>query len=284
VALKYGQLVCSSGNVGDDIQSLAAAAFLPRSDFTIDRDLIRDWQSEDPVAVIMNGWFSAEGATWPPSRSLLPIFVGFHVTDRFKPTLRRHVDYLKSYEPIGVRDEATGAFLQSLGINTELTFCLSLTLPQRDTTPRNGKTYLVDAPTIAVPRSLRIGAIKTSHTVAPVSSAARLQYARSLLETYRDTASLVITTRLHAALPCMAMGIPVVFFGDPHNSRTSIVKSIGAKVYDARLHSKALLRGALGQAIDKVDWNPRPLDISAVRSKLKAAVAGRLAAIQERFD
>jgi hypothetical protein len=262
---------------------LAAAALLPRSDFRIDRDRIRDWQSVDPVAVIMNGWFSAEGATWPPSRAVLPIFVSFHVADRFKPTLRQHVDYLKTYEPIGVRDEATGAFLQSLGIRTELTFCLTLTLPQREASPKNGKVYLVDAPTIAVPRSLRTGAIKTSHVIAPVGSAARLQYARSLLETYRDSASLVITTRLHAALPCLAMGIPVVFFGDPGNGRTNVVNSIGATVYDARLHSKMLLRGALGRAIEKVDWSPPPFDIGAVRSRLKAAVAERLAAIQERF-
>jgi hypothetical protein len=283
VTLKYGQLVCDSGNIGDDIQSLAAAAQLPRTDFTINRDSIRDWRSDAPVALVMNGWFSAEAATWPPASSIRPIFVGFHVTDRFKPTLQQHVDYLKKFEPIGVRDEATGQFLQSLGIESELTFCLTLTFPERESAPQNGKVYLVDAPTIAVPRSLRRSAVKMSHGVAPVASAARLAYAGELLKMYRDTARLVITTRLHVALPCIAMGIPVVFFADPRDGRMKVVEDVGGKIYDARLHSKFALYGALGSTLERVDWSPEPLHITDVKSKLKAAVARRLAVFQEDF-
>ena len=283
--LKYAQLVCDSqGNIGDDIQSLAAAIHLPRIDFTIDRESIHKWNCEQPAALIMNGWFSANAAAWPPSRSIRPVFVGFHVTDRLKPTIRQHVDYFKRFEPIAVRDEATGGFLGSLGIKTDVLFCLTLTFPQRQSEPKNGKVYLVDATSIAVPRSLRRGAIKMSHQVAPLGHQTTLPYARSLLEMYRDTASMVITTRLHAALPCIAMGIPVVFFGSASDGRTAIVKDIGGKIYDIRWHRKALARGLVGRAIDSVDWSPKPLDITAVKNRLAAAVSSRLAAIKRDYS
>jgi len=284
VALKYAQLVCDAqGNIGDDIQSLAAAIHLPRIDFTIDRESIDHWSLERPAVLIMNGWFSANAAAWPPSPSILPIFVSFHVTAGFKPTIRRHLDYLKKYEPIGVRDEATARFLGSLGIKAEVTFCLTLTFPQRESPPKNGKVYLVDATSIAVPRSLRRGAVKMSHTIAPVGHEATLPYARRLLDMYRDTASLVITTRLHAALPCIAMGIPMVFFGANSDPRTAIVRDIGGKIYDTRLHSKLFARGVVGRAIDPVDWSPPPLHVLPVKKRLAEAVAGRLAAIEQEY-
>jgi hypothetical protein len=283
-ALKYAQLVCDSqGNVGDDIQSLAAALHLPRVDTTIDRELIHQWRGEGPVAMIMNGWFSSNAAAWPPPPSIRPVFVSFHVTERFKPTIREHAGYLKQFEPIGVRDKASCDFLQSIGIKAEVTYCLTLTFPRRPSAPRNGKVYLVDAGGIAVPLALRKGAVKLSHTIAPIGHQATVPYARRLLDMYRDSASLVITTRLHAALPCIAMGIPVIFFGAPSDGRTAVVNDIGGKIYDARLHGKAFARGILGRALDPVDWSPPPLDSTAIRRRLTAAVVERLAAIERDY-
>jgi hypothetical protein len=230
----------------------------------------------------MNGWFSASAAAWPPSRSIRPIFVGFHVTEKFKPTVGQHVDYLKRFEPIGVRDEATARFLRSLGVKAEVTFCLTLTFPQWQDRPKNGKVYLVDANGIAVPRSLRRGAVKMSHTVAPVGYQATLPYARCLLDMYRNTASLVITTRLHAALPCIAMGIPVVFFGRRSDVRTAIIADIGGTIYDATLHSKAWARGVLGKIAQSVDWSPQPLDVTSIKEKLRLAVAERRQVLERR--
>ena len=283
-ALKYAQLVCDSqGNVGDDIQSLAAALHLPRVDTTIDRERIHQWRGEGPVAVIMNGWFSGDPAAWPPPSSVRPVFVSFHVAERFKATIREHASYLKQFEPIGTRDAASRDFLQSIGIKAEITYCLTLTFPQRPSAPKNGKVYLVDATSIAVPQTLRKGAVKLSHTVAPIGHQATVPYARRLLDMYRDTASLVITTRLHAALPCIAMGIPVLFFGLPSDGRTAVVKDIGGTIYDARRHGKMFARGILGRAFEPVDWSPPPLDVTDIKRKLTGAVAKRLAVIEREY-
>jgi hypothetical protein len=119
-----------------------------------------------------------------------------------------------------------------------------------------------------------------SHQVAPLGHATTLPYAEALLKMYRETARLVITTRLHAALPCIAMGIPVIFFGSAADGRTAIVRDIGGRIYDAFWHRKAVARGLLGRALDGVDWEPAPLDITPVKSRLAAAISRRLGAIE----
>lgn len=282
MTIAYGQLISRAGNIGDDLQSLAAAQHLPSpASLLIDRDLINQTPGPAPIALIMNGWFSGNAKAWPPAPSIRPIFVGFHVCDRFKAAVQRHADYLKAFEPIGVRDAATGRFLESLGIRTETTYCLTLTFPQRERAPADGKTFIVDAQGIAIPRSLRKRAIKMTHRMPPLGPDVTLPLAQKLLEMYREQASLVITTRLHTALPCMAMGIPVVFFGSGADGRTSIVNDIGGTIYDQRLHSKRLARGLLGRAIDPVDWSPEPLQLSAIKQHLLRAVHRRLRDIDE---
>ena len=285
MTVRYGQLISRAGNIGDDLQSLAACQHLPEPPAVfVDRDMIHRNPDAGPIALIMNGWFSGNAEAWPPSPSIHPIFVGFHVSGRFKPAVERHARYLKAFEPIGVRDAATGRFLESLGIRTETTYCLTLTFPHRQRTPVAGKTYIVDAEEIAIPKNLRQGAIKMTHRMPPLGPDATLPFAQKLLDLYRDEASLVITTRLHTALPCMAMGIPVVFFGSPTDGRTSIINDIGGTIYDRRLHSKSLGRGILGRAFDQVDWSPGPLDLSAAKNRLEHAVEGRLRMLKKHVE
>lgn len=275
--MTFAQLYCLSGNIGDDFQGLAASALLPSAPTTfIDRDDIHRWQGDGPAVLIMNGWFSLNAEAWPPPASIHPVFVGFHVANRFKPIVERHADYLRRFQPIGVRDEATRRFLASIGIEAETTYCPTLTFPTRDSAPRDGRVFIVDAEAIYIPPSLRKGAIKMTHMMPPLDAGVTLPCARQLLKRYRDEASLVITTRLHAALPCIAMGIPVVYFGEPHDGRTSIVRDIGGTIHDLRLHKKAHLRGMLGRTFGRVDWSPKPLDVARTKAALKSAVSTRL--------
>lgn len=274
---KYAQITCPSGNVGDDFQSLAAALHLPEpASFFIEREKVQEWSREVPATLIMNGWFSYSTQSWPPAPSINPIFVGFHVTERFKPAVAQHVEYMKRYAPIGARDAATTAFLQSLGVAAETTHCLTLTFPTRAHSPKAGKVFIVDAEEIAIPRELRAGAVKMTHVMPPLNHDVTLPFARQLLQKYRDEARLVITTRLHAALPCIAMGIPVVFFGDPADGRTSIVNDVGGKIYNARLHRKSLMRGTPGAMLEKVDWEPAAIDVTQKKAQLAEAVSSRL--------
>jgi Polysaccharide pyruvyl transferase len=276
--MKYAQMVCAtSENIGDDIQSIAAANSLPRVDTYLDREQLDAIAGPDPACLVMNAWFM-HGRAWPPSDMLRPIFVGFHVASRSRDTIAKHAQYLKRYEPIGTRDNGTAEFLNGLGIRTEVTYCMTLTFPARASSPKNGRVFRVDADDIKIPAALRRGAVRVAHTVVPLRDSTKLQYARELLEFYRDNARLVITSRLHCALPCIAMGIPVVFFGDPADYRTRIVSDIGGTIYNRKLHRKRMI-GAVGAAIDPVDWSPRPLEVATIKTNLLKAVATRIEAL-----
>ena len=279
--MKYAQMVCAaSQNVGDDIQSLAAAAQLPRVDLHLDRDRLNAVEGPGPIGLVMNAWFM-DGNGWPPSDAVSPAFVGFHVADRSRDLVARHAPYLKRYEPIGVRDKSTAEFLTSLGIAAEVTYCMTLTLPPRAQAPAHGKVMIVDADDIAVPGTLERKSVRLTHVIPLMRDATKLQYARELLEYYRDSASLVITTRLHCALPCIAMGIPVVFFGSASNyPRTRPVSDVGATIYNRQRHKKGLTPGSLlGRALGRVDWSPKPLDVSPIKARLLDAVAARMEAL-----
>lgn len=276
--MKYAQMVCaSSRNIGDDIQSIAAAAALPRVDLHADREQLGALHGPDPICLVMNAFFM-HGSCWPPSDVLRPVFVGFHVAPHSRSTIARHAEYLKRHEPIGTRDVGTAAFLGTLGVKTDVTYCMSLTFPRRLKAPARGKVITVDADRIEVPAALRRGAIRVTHRVAGIRDTTRLQCARDLVEFYRDNARLIITTRLHCALPCLAMGIPVVLFGDSTSYRMDVVRDIGGIVYDERLHRHGALGKVVGR-LEPVDWSPQPVDTSTIATGLRATVAMRLAAL-----
>ena len=87
------------------------------------------------------------------------------------------------------------------------------------------------------------------------------------LDLYRSQARLVITTRLHCALPCIAMGIPVVFFGDPDDHRLSILRDLKVPVHR---------HPSDGVRLDEVDWDPPPLDVEGEKEALIREVQARL--------
>lgn len=70
------------GNLGDEIQSIAASCFLPRIDNFIDREALSDFASDEKVKVIMNGWYMHDTSKWIPSNSIEPLLVSMHFNSR----------------------------------------------------------------------------------------------------------------------------------------------------------------------------------------------------------
>ncbi len=240
-------------NLGDNIQSIAVERLLPNVVQRFDRDTLAYANPEKPLSIVMNGWFSHRPSTCLPSSQYLhPIFWGFHITnynncwDYFSK--KEIISYLKRYEPIGCRDPYTAERLSALGVNTFVSYCMTLTFPHREKEPVNGKILLVDAHHIPLPEELRKDAICYSHYIR-IRNRETLKrlYAGQLLQIYRKEARLVITTRLHCLLPCIAMGIPVIFFNNPNDYRVSWVKELGVQIYSP-------------QKTDQVNWEPVPID------------------------
>ena len=193
----------SSTNIGDDIQTLAAIELLGECNL-IDRDKLR--LSQATGKLILNGWWTHDPINaWPPPQQLDCLPISIHVTEKAKQRFTNYKAYFKNKKVLA-RDEATNLFFKSLGIDSEFGGCLTLTFPKRQPKERSG-IYLVDAPTIIYPDAERI-----THNISPqikVDSLKRHQIAKELLAKYQK-AELVITSRLHCALPCAAFGTPVI--------------------------------------------------------------------------
>lgn len=191
-------------NIGDDIQTLSALRFCPEADFVV-RDEIGS-ENRD-LALIMNAWW-AEGKSFPPKENIKPLPISMHLWDK-KPFFKKPetIIWLKKNEPIGCRDLYTQNLLNGLSIKCYFSGCLTLTLPEYKG-KRSGIVY-VDY----VPEEWKIkGALCLSHynevgDKLPVGE--RLKIAQDRLDIYKK-AELVITKRLHVALPCIAMGTPVL--------------------------------------------------------------------------
>lgn len=230
--MKYGILFNQGNvNVGDDIQAYATSNFLPHTDYFIDRERINEFVSDDdePVGVIMNAWYMWAKWHWPPSKYIVPHFVGFHYADHqlakqpgspIKYEFLNGVggDYLKAYGPIGCRDNYTKGQLRGLGVDAYFSGCITLTLPKQEKIECGKYVCLVDIDprvTKKIEKQLEGTGIEvkvmTQNKTADFDESweSRLKRVKKLLTTYQN-ALCVVTKRLHCSLPCLAMEVPVL--------------------------------------------------------------------------
>lgn len=281
--MKYASFIFSrSKNLGDQIQALAAERLLPRVDARFDRDALNEVATAERYITLMNGWFSHQPENWPPSRSIIPIFVGFHLTPAAAKSYLRFPEYFRRYGSIGCRDHGTRQMLLDARLEAHLTYCPTLTFPARDRRPRTGTVFIVDGRGLAIPRAIRKNALEISHVIPKFySPSTKMAMATELLDAYRTQATLVITTRIHSALPCIAMGIPVIYFGDADNYRQSIIKDLGIPYH---VRAKNQKKGIFRRFNENVDWSGYTADVSAIAGAIRAEIRSRLDEANAAYD
>lgn len=236
-------------NVGDYIQSLAARQFLPKVDHYICREKL-DKYSGTETKMIMNGYFMRYPENWPPSPSIIPLFISFHmnISHAERMLTKQGIAYLRKYEPIGCRDMSTLKLLKEKNIQAYFSSCLTLTLGNSYRHNSSEDIYFVDVlyryPTWknvfksfnSFQKSLKnksifmlgkqknliqkffgkdiVQAAKQITHIYPSNEfpteESRFGLADRILKRY-EKAKLVVTSRIHCALPCLAMGTPVIF-------------------------------------------------------------------------
>ena len=228
--VKYGTVVFkNTDNIGDDIQSYAVSRFYPRVDYFIDREKIDSFFSDDgnKVAVIMAGWYTHSVLNWPPSPFIYPLEVSMHFTHYVKEKIgnennnflddKASKDWFElSYDflgGVGCRDSHTRRLLQDMGIKTFWSGCITLTLEKFKDVVQHGSIICVDC-TEQIINQISSKTDKniidiTHRNSTTVNLDERFELVEELLKLYQG-ASLVVTTRLHAALPSAALGTPVL--------------------------------------------------------------------------
>ena len=87
---------------------------------------------------------------------------------------------------------------------------------------------------------------------------------------YRTEARLVITSRLHCALPCTAMGIPVIVGRDMNEHRFAGMDK--------------LLNYYNEDEFDQIDFNPQPVDIEWLKEKVLALAEKMIKSTYDKYS
>lgn len=178
---------------------------------------------------------------------------------------------LEKYEPIGCRDQKTFEVMQKFGIDAYLNGCMTITLPKMKEVNRNGKVFIVDVCKEFldfIPSPIKDDAVYKTHVflnriVKEEESLA--QYAQ-----YQKEAKLVITSRLHCAVPCIAYGIPVIYAPKRNSSRSAWLQKI-IPVYDKELWKN-------------IDWEPKSVDIEELKKKVLENAADRIRETWKKYS
>jgi hypothetical protein len=253
-------------NVGDYVQSLAAKQYLPKINVLVEREKLKDYSGEE-IDMIMNGWYIHNSDQFKPSSKINPLYISFHLNAIFKDKIlsdENNIEYLKSKSPIGCRDYYTLEALENKGIDAYYSGCLTTTLDLKyKSDEKNENIYFCD-PVWILPHWAKLmygkrqfikgimngdifkfkerkqvlknlfsedilnQAINVKHKISGKHSEERRFEEAELFLKKLASAKLVVTSRIHAALPCLALGTPVIFinYGFDNSSDQSRFKGI----------------------------------------------------------
>lgn len=235
--MKSAIISYSTSNIGDEIQSLAIKQIIKEVDYYIDREKLHKFKSSEKVKLIINGWYMDNPNNWPPSKDIIPLFISFHISHNASANKillsKENISYFKQHEPIGCRDKQTKDLLKSHGVEAYFSGCATLTYCNQYK-ERNNKILCVD-PLFniypysygkniykkLIPESLHndIEYIEHKRYNINTSNKERFNDAEDLINRYAR-AKVVITSRIHAALPCLALGTPVIFLDAGYTSKS----------------------------------------------------------------
>lgn len=239
--MKYGLIVHkNTKNLGNDIQSYAIARKLPSIDYIIEREEVDQFKSENDelVATFFSGWYMWNKWNWPPSRNIIPKFLGFHYTDYYKATLGGcPIDYeflsgigkkyITNYGVVGARDVFTKEHLENININSNFSGSMLLSLDREDIPPCESEyicicdvnEYFEKVLRKKISDDVRIEKVSQEISGNDVNTdwAIKEQRAKTLIAKYQN-AKCVVTSRLSTAVTCLALDVSVLFCIKKHES------------------------------------------------------------------
>lgn len=248
-------------NYGEDIQLLAIEYLYEYMGIPYDQ----------VVRITLQDLFSYDGEeyllvpiNWPfwgkykkLSEKIIPVYLGISaIGDSIVKDMR-----FSEFQPIGCRDQRTFEICRKNGIEAYINGCMSLALPKSNV--KGESVYIVDVCDELleyIPDRIKSEAIYKTHVYynreIPEEESARIY------REYRENARLVISSRLHCIVPCIAYGIPVIYASKFLSTRSNWLKRI-IPVYDEN-------------DFENIDWNPQPVDIENLKKKLLENASKRI--------
>ncbi len=267
-------------NIGDNIQSHAVRNIYKNMGIN-EKDIVEVNKYElsryngDYLVVPISNFtmINSDYGVLPISPKIIPVFISFNLlTEKFSPEIEIN---LRNNQPIGCRDEFTMENMRKHNILAYLSGCITATLPKRSKEPQNKKAFFVDVPKGIlpfIPDNIKENSEFTSHLVpinkVPIDDieAKRLDdVAVARFERYKNEATLIVTSRLHCAAPCMAMGIPVILVANNCGDAFGWI--------DKFLHFYS------PDEFDKIDWYPKAIEYEKEKEDLINMFAGEISRV-----
>lgn len=285
--MTFGHLTAASrSNLGDDIQTHAVEhlyACMGISEEQIVRLNRYDFHAYDGrhgyIIMPMCGYFTLGNAQSPLPLSpyIIPVYFSFGLSSDVDDPA--DLEHFRRHEPIGTRDERVMRMFRERGVSAFTSGCLTITFPRRERAPVNGKVFLVDVPEQLlehVPAHLadRVEHITHIHPYERIPSdqaeADRLDaMAREVCRRYAEEGALVVTSRLHCAAPCIAMGIPTIVVALSTSDRFAWLDRY------VKIHTP--------QDFADIDWDPSVPDIEEAKQMIRNAAASQIEAARARW-
>ena len=270
-------------NLGDPIQSYAVKLLYKEMGID-DADIIpvprydmRNYAGEECICVV-NTCSTYEELAYdsyfmPPNDKIHAIPFSLHIN---RDIPEEEKEFYRNCNDVGCRDVYTDQLLTKLGVNSYLTGCLTLTFPRRsrelDKEAKN--VFLIDVKSDfkrLIPKHILDDSIELSSIVRfPINTKANRmtddeayefhRQGEERIELLKNSARLVITSRLHVASPCLAMGIPVIL--TKHDDRFGFID--------------CFINAYTNWDTDCIDWNPTPIDIEKEKKRIKEAFFDRI--------
>ena len=266
--MKIGVLgYIGSCNIGDYIQTKAVIDIIyPTNYKVLDRESLHTFDDIE-IKTIINGWFMENPKNWPPNAKISPLFISFHINPNAEKEFLKpkSLNYLKKFEPIGCRDTYTQNLLQSNGVKSYYSSCITTTFERKkylDTSIKPKGVVVIGAFDRLNPNIdfTSIHKLILSAARFPIKKLRYLIKKRSFENHLRDQkvefkkynqitkrkisshqegltlannmlreiakSEILITSRIHAAIPALAMGLKVIFINEGldhmnHKSRIS---------------------------------------------------------------
>lgn len=269
--MKYGYLkyVRHNINIGDTIQSFGIKNVYRKMGLRsediieIDKRLMSEYDGEYvvvPIAANCDWWY--ESKMFPLSPKIIPVFFGFRCVDE---GCLRDLEQYREKAIFGCRDAFTMEVLRKNGFTAFVSGCISIqSMDLREKTDKQNKVFLVNAPE-AVKQYMPKELLEKSEELTVyfkaedrnLNEAAEWEEELALerLNLLRERAALVVTPRLHCALPCLAMGIPVIV----------TLTELGLDNRFMGLNN--LLDIYTPDQYSQINWYPQAKDISEIKEK-----------------
>lgn len=279
-------------NLGDPIQSYAVKNLyiemgIKEEDIIpVPRYDMANYDGEECICVVNSASNYEELAYdshfMPPSPKVHAIPMSLHLHRKLPDD---ELAYYKTCGGVGCRDISTVNYLNSLGVDAYLSGCLTATLPRRseDIAKNADKIYFLDVPSdvmsimpedirnqgIVLSNILRFNNPGNSNRISVEDAYEEHRKGEARIALLRDTAKLVITSKLHIASPCMAMGIPVILAKNHFGDRFGFIDRL-IPTYTPEHYSE-------------IDWNPKPVDYEDEKAKIKQVFFDKVNAMRSRL-